>query len=142
MFNQRYMQASVLSRFGNLEHIVFFGEKTVEDEKLRADSQAELETLREAMKSLDPKKAKSQKDLDTFKSERAVDLKTLLRTSGNDRYTNYDKGDFERGCDGFNELTDLILADDKRAELVAVIRTESPRVSWRPVGLSQTDMAA
>ena len=33
VFNQRYVESSIFSRLDNLEHIVFFGEKTVEHEQ-------------------------------------------------------------------------------------------------------------
>ena len=124
VFNQRYVESSIFSRFDNLEHIVFFGEKTVEHEQQRKAAADEQAKLREEWKELSPKKTKAAKELDTYKQDQAQAIKTLLRTSGQDKYTNYNKTHFETRCDSFNPEIDIVLGDDERAALVATIRTD------------------
>ena len=124
VFNERYAESSVLSRFDSLEHIVFFGEKTVEHEQQRQAAADEQGKLRESWKELSPKKTKAARELDAYKQEQAQAIKTLLRTSGQDRYTNYNKSHFEARCDSFNPATDIALSDDEKAALVATIRTD------------------
>lgn len=124
VFNQRYVESSIFSRFDNLEHIVFFGEKTVEHEQQRQAAVDEQVKLREEYKELSPKKAKAERELDAYKQEQAQAIKTLLRTAGQDKYTNYNKSHFETRCDRFNPEVDIVLSDDERAALVASIRTD------------------
>ena len=124
VFNQRYVESSIFSRFDNLEHIVFFGEKTVEHEQQRKAAVDEQAKLREEYKVLSPKKAKAAKELDTYKQDQAQAIKTLLRTAGQDKYTNYNKSHFEVRCDRFNPEFDVALGDDERAALVATLRTD------------------
>ena len=124
VFNQRYVESSIFSRFDNLEHIVFFGEKTIEHEQQRKAAADEQAKLREEWKELSPKKTKAAKELDTYKQDQAQAIKTLLRTSGQDKYTNYNKSHFETRCDSSNPEIDLVLGDDERAALVATIRTD------------------
>ncbi len=141
VFNQRYVESSIFSRFDNLEHIVFFGEKTVEHEQQRKAAVDEQAKLREEWKELSPKKTKADKELDTYKQEQAQAIKTLLRTAGQDKYTNYNKSHFETRCDSFNPEIDIILSDDERAALVASIRTDirptlQIQISANPVSIS------
>lgn len=124
VFNQQYVENSIFSRIDNLEHIVFFGEKTVEHEQQRKAAVDEQTKLREEYKELSPKKAKAAKELDTYKQDQAQAIKTLLRTAGQDKYTNYNKSHFEIRCDRFNPEVDIVLGDDERAALVASIRTD------------------
>lgn len=124
VFNQRYVETSIFSRLDNLEHIVFFGEKTVEHEQQRKAAVDEQAKLREEYKELSPKKTKAERELDAYKQEQAQAIKTLLRTAGQDKYTNYNKSHFETRCDSFNPEADIILGDDERAALVASIRTD------------------
>lgn len=124
VFNHQFVENSVLSRFDRLEHIVFFGEKTVENEQLRQDTADDLVKLREKWGKLSEKKTKASNDLDTYRREQAQAIKTLLRTSGRDKFTNYDKANFEARCDAFNPANDLILGDEEKASLVATIRTD------------------
>jgi wobble nucleotide-excising tRNase len=124
VFNQRYIERSVFNRFDNLEHIVFFGEKTIEHEQQRKVAVDEKTKLGDEWKVLLPRKVKADKDFDTYKQEQAQAIKTLLRTSGQDKYTNYNKSHFESRCDNFNPQIDIVLTDDERSELVAAIRTD------------------
>ncbi len=124
VFNQRYVESSIYSRLDHLEHIVFFGEKTVEHEQQRKTAVDEQAKLREEYKELLPKKAKAARDLDTYKQDQAQVIKTFLRTAGQDNYTNYNKSHFETRCDSFNPEIDIVLGDDERAALVASIRTD------------------
>ena len=124
VFNQRYVESSIFSRFDNLEHIVFFGEKTIEHEQQRQAAVDEQAKLREEYKELSPKKTKAERDLDAYKQEQAQVIKTLLRTAGQDKYTNYNKSHFETRCDRFNPEIDIVLGDDERAALVTSIRTD------------------
>ena len=124
VFNENYVKTSVLSRLGSLEHIVFFGEKTVEHEQQRQAAVDELSKLQEAWKELSPKKNEAARKLDGYKQEQAQAIKTLLRTSGQDKYTNYNKSHFEARCESFNPETYIALSDDDKAALVATIRTD------------------
>lgn len=124
VFNQRYVESSIFSRFDNLEHIVFFGEKTVEHEQQRKAAVDEQVKLHEEYKELSSKKTKAARELDAYKQEQAQTIKTLLRTAGQDKYTNYNKSHFETRCDSFNPEIDIVLSDDERAALVATIRTD------------------
>lgn len=124
VFNQRYVDDSVLSRFDSLEHIVFFGEKTVEHEQQRQAAVEELAKLRDDWKELSPKKTRAERELDAYKQEQAQAIKTLLRTSGQDKYTNYNKSHFEARCEAFDPEADIALNDDAKAALVATIRTD------------------
>lgn len=124
VFNQRYVESSIFSRFDNLEHIVFFGEKTVEHEQQRKAAVDEQAKLREEWKELSPRKTKAERELDAYKQEQAQVIKTLLRTAGQDKYTNYNKSHFETRCDSFNPEVDIALNDHEKAALVATIRTD------------------
>ncbi len=124
VFNQRYVESSIFSRFDKLDHIVFFGEKTVEHEQQRKAAVDEQAKRREEYKELSPKKTKAERELDAYKQEQAQAIKTLLRTAGQDKYTNYNKSHFETRCDRFNPEVDVVLGDDERAALVASIRTD------------------
>ncbi|MDP2818136.1 MAG: AAA family ATPase [Polaromonas sp.] len=124
VFNQRYVESSIFSRFDNLDHIVFFGEKTVEHEQQRKAAVDEQAKLRDEYKELSPKKAKAAKELDAYKQDQAQAIKTLLRTAGQDKYTNYNKSHFETRCDSFNPEIDIVLSDHEKAALVATIRTD------------------
>lgn len=124
VFNENYVKTSVLSRLGSLEHIVFFGEKTVEHEQQRQAAVDKLSKYREAWKELSPKKNEAARKLDGYKQEQAQAIKTLLRTSGQDKYTNYNKSHFEARCESFNPETSIALSDDDKAALVATIRTD------------------
>ena len=124
VFNQQYVEKSVLSRFNNLEHIVFFGPKTVEHEQQRHTAAEEVGKLREAWKELSPQKVRAERAFDTYKQDQAQTIKTLLRTSGQDQYTNYNKSHFEARCEAFNTATDISLGDGDKAALVAAIRTD------------------
>lgn len=124
VFNQRYVENSVLSRFNSLEHIVFFGERNVEHEQQRKTAVEELNKLREAWQELSQKKSKAANDFDAYKKEQALAIKTLLRTSGKDSYTNYDKSNFEARCDSFDPKRDRTINEDEKTALVATIRTD------------------
>lgn len=135
VFNQRYVESSVLSRFGSLEHIVFFGEKTVEHEQKREAAADELTKLQGAWKELSLEMNQAARNLDSYKQEQAQAIKTLLRTSGQDKYTNYNKSHFETRCESFNPETDIALSDDDKAALVATIRTDiRPTLPTQKVG--------
>ena len=124
VFNQRYVENSIFSRIDNLEHIVFFGEKTVEHEQQRKAAVDEQTKLHVEYKELSQKKTKTERELDAYKQDQAQAIKTLLRTAGQDKYTNYNKSHFETRCDRFNPEVDIVLIDDERAALVASIRTD------------------
>ena len=124
VFNQRYVENSIFSRIDNLEHIVFFGERTVEHEQQRKAAVDEQTKLREEYEELSQKKTKTEREFDAYKQDQAQAIKTLLRTTGQDKYTNYNKSHFETRCDTFNPDVDIVLIDDERAALVASIRTD------------------
>jgi len=124
VFNENFIKTNVVERFSSLEHIVFFGEKTFGHEQQRQAAVEELGKLREAWKELSPKKTKAANDLDTYKQEQAQAIKTLLRTSGQDKYTNYNKSHFEARCESVNSETDIALSDAEKTTLVATIRTD------------------
>jgi len=124
VFNQQYVEQSVLSRFSSLEHIVFFGEKTVEHEQQRQAAAEEASKLSDAWKELSPKKSKAEKAFDAYKQDQAQTIKTLLRTTGQDRYTNYNRSHFEARCEAYDATTDISLDETQKADLLATIRTD------------------
>lgn len=122
VFNKEFITENLFTSHGSVSPIFFLGEVNIVKQKqieclkelLAKNSTAENEKRCE--------KANSEKTLESFKSDRAKTIKTLLSSSGTNTYNSYDKRAFQAKCDKLlqlaeTELSKYVLTDMEQDKL-------------------------
>src|SRR6266481_946428 len=124
VFNRQFVAANVFASetsTSDLAPIYFLGEDSVDKEKRIQTLNAEL--VKENISVADREKSVTtgKNALETFCSDRARDVKKLLRSSGTNPYNDYDKRAFRNSCSALSKLPDSrtkLLSDDEHSELM------------------------
>ena len=99
VFNKDFVRENVFTATGTASPIFVLGEESVEKqtriEKLRAD----VNTMGDGLSITLHEKATAEADLDNYSIAQAKAIKTLLSSSGTNRYNNYDKSEFRAKAD-------------------------------------------
>lgn len=124
VFNRQFITANVFASdtsTSDLAPIYFLGQDSVDKEKriqtLNAEVVKENTSLAERQESVTTGKSALEK----FCTERARDVKTLLRSSGANPYNDYDKRAFKNSCVAIAKLADTrtkLLADEEHSKLM------------------------
>ena len=151
VFDRDFVDQNVFTTDSVVAPILFLGRENIEDQK-RADAlHAEIEDLRRELNASTDEKTRRQTDLDRFCAERAsTGVKTVLRSSGKgNRYSNYDKSDFERTCTRLlgippEERAALVLDEESEDQALALIHAPArDRLDrFAPVGPDVADLVA
>lgn len=117
---------------GELPPIFVLGAESVEKQKEVERLKGERTTAQASLDSQRSTKQKAERDLDQFCIDRARVIKDTLRSSGQNRYNNYDKSDFKRDAENMAASGDGAahrLSDEDREKLLAQHRaTPKPKV--------------
>ncbi|AEN73390.1 hypothetical protein Rhom172_1468 [Rhodothermus marinus SG0.5JP17-172] len=130
VFNRDFINENVFPVGGGaLPPIFVLGEKSVQKQKeverlkkKRAEAQSKLDSARNTRK-------KAENELDKFCIDRATVIRDTLRSSGKNRYNNYDKSKFRKDAEEMAAAGDGSthrLSDDEREKLLAQIH-EAPK---------------
>ncbi len=97
VFNREFIAENVFPvGGGDLPPIFVFGAERVEKQKEVERLKSDRATAQSKLDAERSRKQKAERDLDQFCVDRARVIKDTLRSSGHNRYNNYDKSDFER----------------------------------------------
>lgn len=131
VFNRQFVTANVFASdtsTSDLAPIYFLGEDSVDKEKrihtLNAELVKENTSLAERQESVTTGKSASEK----FCTDRARDVKTLLRSSGTNPYNDYDKRAFKNSCIAIAKLPDSgtkLLSDAEYSKLTNLKESQS-----------------
>lgn len=98
VFNRDFVEESVFRKGGSeLPPIFVFGKENVEKQKEVEKLKQQIEDAQSRLTQANAKKEEAEKQFDRFCIDRAKVIKDMLRSSGQNRYNNYDKSDFR--CD-------------------------------------------
>lgn len=145
VFNREFVEESVFPfGGGDLPPIFVLGAESVEKQKevertkgAHAEAQSKLELAQS-------KKKRAEKDFEQFCIDRARVIKETLRSSGQNRYNNYDKANFKDEAEKMAKAGDTeahLLSEDERERLIAQHQS-TPKPKVIEVTYSLPDFAA
>lgn len=145
VFNREFVEESVFPfGGGDLPPIFVLGAESVEKQKevertkgAHAEAQSKLELAQSTKKRAD-------KDFEQFCIDRARVIKETLRSSGQNRYNNYDKANFKDEAEKMAKAGDTeahLLSEDERERLIAQHQS-TPKPKVIEVTYSLPDFAA
>lgn len=145
VFNREFIAESVFPvGGGDLPPIFVLGVESVEKQKEVERLKGERTTAQASLDSLRSTKQKADRDLDQFCIDRARVIKDTLRSSGQNRYNNYDKSVFKRDAEHMAASGDGAahrLTDAERDKLLAQHRA-TPKQEVREVTCELPDFGA
>lgn len=115
VFNRDFVSENVFTEHGSVTPIFFFGEESIEKQKRIDDLKGQV-----GLKQLELSKKKEDKDskekvFEAFCIDQAKSIKTLLSSSGQNTYNNYDKACFKSKCEELaksENCSQYILSED------------------------------
>jgi len=128
VFNTDFVRASVFPTGGELAPIFVIGESSVEKQKEVERLRAELGAARSEQSEVNQKQNRAAEALDKFCVDRAKAIKEQLRSSGQNKYNNYDKGQFSADVQNViqnNSATSSILSDIELTSQLSQSRASS-----------------
>ncbi len=133
VFNREFVTENVFPMGGgDLPPIFVLGAESVKKQKELEGLKGQHTSAQARLDSARSTKQKAERDLDQFCIERARFIKETLRSSGQNRYNNYDKSDFKKDAESMAAQGDghtHPLADEERQKLLAQHRaTPKPKV--------------
>jgi len=145
VFNREFREDSVFPfGGGDLPPIFVLGAESVEKQKEverlkrdRKEAEAKLNLARSA-------RQKTERDFDQFCIDRAKTIKETLRSSGQNRYNNYDKSDFRGDAEKMVRAGNAeahLLNDEERGKLLAQHHA-TPKPKLKEVSYSLPDFEA
>jgi len=145
VFNREFVDESVFPfGGGDLPPIFVLGAESVEKQKevehmkgAHAEAQSKLELAQSTKK-------RAEKDFEQFCIDRARVIKETLRSSGQNRYNNYDKANFKDEAEKMAKASDAeahLLSEDERERLIAQHQS-TPKPKVIEVTYSLPDFAA
>lgn len=139
VFNRDFVSENVFPvDGGDLPPIFVFGEKSVEKQKEVERLKTEWNKAHANLKSACATREQAEKDLDKFCIDCATVIRDTLRSSGKNRYNNYDKSDYREDAEKMVASgggSAHRLSDDEREKLLTQIR-ESPKKKLEKVRYS------
>jgi wobble nucleotide-excising tRNase len=124
VFNRQFITANVFASdtsTSDLAPIYFLGEDSVEKQKRIQTLNAELASENKSLAKRQDSLTRGNAALETFCSDRAKEVKTLLRSSGTNLYNDYDKRVFKATSIKIAKLPDSstkLLSDEEHAKLI------------------------
>jgi wobble nucleotide-excising tRNase len=129
VFNEGFVGDSVFTP-DELSPVVYVGKGTREKRERLESCTKELAEAEERARTLGEAKAKADGDLDSFYADQAKAIKEALRSSGVNRYNNYDRSDYGRRVEELAALPagSPALADAEREQLRSTMGTRPMEV--------------
>jgi wobble nucleotide-excising tRNase len=124
VFNRQFVTANVFASdksTSDLAPIYFLGEDSVDKEKRIQTLNAELVKENTSLAGRQDGVTTGKSALEKFCSDRARDVKTLLRSSGTNPYNDYDKRAFKNSCIAIAKMPDSgtkLLSDEEHSKLM------------------------
>jgi hypothetical protein len=109
VFNRQFITANVFASetsTSDLAPIYFLGEDSVDKEKRIQTLNAELARENTSLSERQDSVTTGKSALEQFCTDRARDVKTLLRSSGTNPYNDYDKRALKNSCVAIAKLPD------------------------------------
>lgn len=145
VFNREFTAESVFPvGGGDLPPIFVLGAESVEKQKEVERLKGERTTAQSRLDSVRSTKQKAERELDQFCIDRARVIKDTLRSSGQNRYNNYDKSVFKSDAENIaasGDGADHRLSDAEREKLLAQHRA-TPKPKVREVNYQLPDFGA
>lgn len=123
VFNKDFIAENVFTTEGTSAPIFFLGEENIGKQKQVEILKLKLKEINDEISKKEKEKHQSEKALDDFRREQAKSIKNMLTSSGgNNPYSSYDKGTYQRKSDELLKLSDTgqkakILSDSDFGDL-------------------------
>ena len=115
VFNKDFIDDNVFTQENTIQPIYYLGKEDIEQKKqleiLKSEEKEKKAKLNSEKENLENKKKAKEK----FITEKAKQIKELLRTEGTDIYTNYNKSNFCKNVESLNreEIDQSILSEEE-----------------------------
>ncbi|WP_292368539.1 AAA family ATPase [Methanoregula sp. UBA64] len=98
VFNQDFIKENIFTESGEITPIFYLGQEDIAVKKNIDDLKKQLAAISDNIEKTRTNAEKQEKVFEQFSSERAKEIKTFLRSSGEHKYNTYNKNDFKNRC--------------------------------------------
>ncbi|MBM4146823.1 MAG: hypothetical protein FJ240_11230 [Nitrospira sp.] len=143
VFNKEFVDENIFNATDNVSPIYILGEDSINKQKEIQEETKELEAKKRVLAQKNSGFAVAESSLDTFCIDNGKLIKELLRSSGDNPYSNYNKASFKAKCDELAENDDLskFLLSESEKELCKKQKESTPKDKVNLISFSFQDMA-
>lgn len=142
VFNKEFVMENVFTSAGDVAPIFVLGEDSVEKQKQIDKLKGQLLEKQKEANTKQTEVEDAEGDLDFFNIEKALEIKQLLSSSGQNPYNNYDKAEFKNKCQEFkNQDWQAFILNDVAKNTFKKQKEESPQDKVELVDFSFADIA-
>ncbi|MBN1880788.1 MAG: AAA family ATPase [Deltaproteobacteria bacterium] len=112
VFNKPFREESVFPKGGSVAPILVLGKENVEKQKLVDKLNEDLDIFRKSLETKNREKNVAQEKYESFCTEKAGNIREMLRSSGDNKFNTYDKRDVKACADK------MIILNNKASSLI------------------------
>lgn len=143
VFNKEFVDENIFNATDNVSPIYILGKDSIDKQKEIQEKTKELEAKKSLLTQKNSELAVAENGLDTFCIDNGKLIKELLRSSGDNPYSNYNKASFRAKCDELAENDDLskFLLSEPEKELCKKQKESAPKDKVNLISFSFQDVA-